>query len=159
MIFSLMRLWIWLSIIRCLIISIFFIWPSCPSEPLELTPAQVRSPVSLASQAQTRTINLTRPVGYGIFPSYWIFSRKIFFAWKFFQNFSVFAALMPCFLWFFVRFWPNFPVFYENIGICVRFFTICSLWYEQIFCSNSYEFSRKCAKIVRFFANFSWKIA
>lgn len=107
---SLMRLWIGLSIIRCLILSIFFICPSCP-ELSELTPAQVRSPVSLASQAQTRTNNITGPIGYGESCSYRLKKSKFFSRRKIFSNFSFFQAGRANFLFDFCQI---FRVFREN---------------------------------------------
>ena len=108
MILFLMRLWTGLSIIRCFILSIFFYLSELPREPTEFVPAQVRSPVSLASQAQTRTNNITGPIGYGKICSYRLKKSKFFFAKKNFFKFFIFPSWLGQF---FVRFLPNFRVF------------------------------------------------
>ena len=125
MILFLMRLWTGLSIIRCSILSIFFYLLELPREPTELIPAQVRSPVSLASQAQTRTNNITGPIGYGKICSYRLKKSKFFSRRKIFSNFSFFQASRANFLFDFCRifvFSRKFcPIFSFLIGILVRF--------------------------------------
>ena len=125
MILFLMRLWTGLSIIRCSILSIFFYLSELPREPTEFVPAQVRSPVSLASQAQTRTNNITGPIGYGEIRSYRLKKSKFFSRRKIFSNFSFFQAGRADFLFDFCRifvFSRKFcPIFSFLIDISVRF--------------------------------------
>ena len=125
MILFLMRLWTGLSIIRCSILSIFFYLSELPREPTEFVPAQVRSPVSLASQAQTRTNNITGPIGYGESCSYRLKKSKFFSRRKIFSNFSFFQAGRADFLFDFCRifvFSRKFcPIFSFLIDILVRF--------------------------------------
>lgn len=89
----------------------FFYLSELPREPTKLTPAQVRSPVSLASQAQTRTNNITGPIGYGEIRSYRLKKSKFFSRRKIFSNFSFFQAGRADFLFDFCRI---FRVFREN---------------------------------------------
>lgn len=132
-------------------VCLFFIWPSCP-ELSELTPAQVRSPVSLASQAQTRTNNITGPIGYGKICSYRLKKSKFFSRGKIFSNFSFFQAGRPIF----VRVLPNSSCFSRKFGrffhfwLALRFdfFRIVRI-YTNNFCSKNDEKELKMFDFLR----------
>ena len=155
-----MRLWTGLSIIRCSILSIFFYLSELPREPTEFVPAQVRSPVSLASQAQTRTNNITGPIGYGESCSYRLKKSKFFSRRKIFSNFSFFQAGRADFLFDFCRifvFSRKFcPIFSFLIGILCDFFRIVRINTNN-FCSKSCEKELKMFDFLRIFREKSHK--